>query len=74
MVKRNKTILSPQKSPEVLQNKNIKKQGKNRKIFTVQLSKLSLVRAMVSAVNCVRLMTHRPVPLKQITHYVLTKK
>ena len=28
---------------------------------------------MVSAVNCVRLMIHRPVPLKQMIHYVLIK-
>lgn len=31
------------------------------------------VRAMVSAVNCVRLMIHRPVPLGQIIHYTLIK-
>ena len=29
---------------------------------------------MVSAVNCVKLMIHRPVPLKQIRHYILIKK
>ena len=35
---------------------------------------LGKVRAMISAVNCVRLMIHRPVPLKQIIHYMLIKK
>ena len=28
---------------------------------------------MVNAVNCVRLMIHRPVPLKQIIHYINLK-
>ena len=32
------------------------------------------VCAMVSAVNCVRLLNHRPVPLKQIIHYTLKKE
>ena len=31
------------------------------------------VLCMVSAVKCVSLMIHRPVPLGQITHYVLIK-
>ena len=31
------------------------------------------VCAMVSTVNCVRLMNHRPVPLKQTIHYMLKK-
>ena len=35
---------------------------------------LGRVCAMVSAVNCVRLMIHRPVPLKQIIHYMLILK
>jgi len=29
---------------------------------------------MVNAVNCVRLLNHRPVPLKQIIDYMLIKK
>ena len=32
---------------------------------------LGRVCDMVSAVNCVRLMIHRSVPLKQIIHYML---
>ena len=35
---------------------------------------LGSVCAMVSAVNCVSLMIHRLVPLKQIIHYMLIKK
>ena len=35
---------------------------------------LGRVCAMVSAVNCVRLMNHRPVPLKQIMYYMLIKR
>ena len=34
---------------------------------------LGRVCAMVSAVNCVRLMNHRPVLPKQIIHYMLIK-
>ena len=40
----------------------------------VRLWTLGRVCAMVSAVNCVRLMIHRPVPLKQIIHYMFKKK
>ena len=29
---------------------------------------------MVSTVNCVRLLNHRPVPLKQMIHYMLKRK
>ena len=35
---------------------------------------LGRVYAMVSAVNCVRLMNHRPIPLKQIIHHMLVLK
>ena len=34
---------------------------------------LGRVRAMVRAVNCVRLTIHRPVPLKQIIHCMSIK-
>ena len=40
----------------------------------VGLWTLGRVCAIVSAVNCVRLMIHRPVPLKQIIHYMLIKE
>ena len=32
---------------------------------------LGRVCAMVSAVNCIKLRIHRPVPLKQIIHFML---
>ena len=40
----------------------------------VGLWTLGRVCAMVSAVNYLRLMIHRPVPMKQIIHYMLILK
>ena len=45
-------------------------EGRDR---VVGLWTLGRVCAVVSAVNCVRLMIHRPVPLKQIMYYMLIR-
>ena len=45
--------------------------GEGGEGIVVGLWTLGKVCAMVSAVNCVRLMIHRPIPLKQIIHDML---
>ena len=57
----------------LISGNKLKVAGGQRRDRVAGLWRLGRVCAMVSAVNCVRLMNHRPVPLKEIISYMLNK-